>query len=114
MISLQSSPLSSTFQRFTDSLRTNCLICSPYVSAGPVDRMIDSINRRGIQDSLRVMVVTDVSVKNLVQGSTDVSALVRLVESVRDSSVVYLPRVHAKVYVSESEFALVTSANFTD
>lgn len=114
MISLRSSPFAGAFQQFVDSLQTNCLICSPYISAGPVDRMLASIQKRGLQDSLRVKVVTDVSLGNLIQSSTDVSALIQLMEHVQHVSVSYLPRIHAKVYVSGDEFALITSANFTD
>lgn len=114
MISLWSSPFAGAFQQFVDSLHTSCLICSPYISARPVDRMLASIEKRGLQDSLRVNVVTDVSLGNLVQNSTDVSALIQLMERVQHVSVSYLPRIHAKVYVSGDEFALITSANFTD
>jgi hypothetical protein len=114
MISLRSSPFAGAFQQFVDSLRTKCLICSPYISAGPIDRMLASIEKRDLQNSLRVKVLTDVSLGNLVQSSTDVSALIQLMERVQHVSVRYLPRIHAKVYVSGDEFALVTSANFTD
>lgn len=114
MISLRSSPFAGAFQQFVDSLHTSCLICSPYISAGPVDRMLASIEKRGLQDSLHINVVTDVSLGNLVQNSTDVSALIRLMGHVQHVSVSYLPRIHAKVYVSGDEFALITSANFTD
>lgn len=114
MISLRSSPFAGTFQQFVDSLQSTCLICSPYISAGPIDRMLASVERRGLQDTLHIKVLTDVSLGNLVQSSTDVAALIQLVERVRHASVRYLPRIHAKVYVSGDEFALVTSANFTD
>lgn len=114
MISLRSSPFAESFQQFVDRLQTSCLICSPYISAGPVGRMLASIEKRGLQDSLRVKVVTDVSLGNLVQSSTDVSALIQLMEHVQHASVSYLPRIHAKIYVSGDEFALITSANFTD
>ena len=114
MISLRSSPFAGAFQQFTDSLRTTCLICSPYISAGPVDRMLVSIEKRGLQHALRVKVVTDISLGNLVQGSTDISALIHLMESVQHVTVSYLPRIHAKVYISGEKLALITSANFTD
>jgi hypothetical protein len=76
--------------------------------------MLASIEKRDMQNSLRVKVVTDVSLGNLVQSSTDVAALIRLMEHVQHVSVSYLPRIHAKVYVSGDELALITSANFTD
>ncbi len=113
-IILQPSPMNGAFQQFTDSLRTSCVICSPYISAGPIRRMMATIEKKGLQDSLHARVVTDISLGNLVQGSTDISALIQLMESVRHVTVSYLPRVHAKVYISGDDFALVTSANFTD
>jgi len=76
--------------------------------------MLATITRRGVQSSLHVRVVTDVSVDNLVHGSTDVAALIRLMETVKNATVTYLPRIHAKVYISEENFALITSANFTE
>jgi hypothetical protein len=76
--------------------------------------MLASIEKRGLHGSLRIRVVTDLSLGNLIQSSTDVTALIHLMERVQHVSVSYLPRVHAKVYVSGDEFALITSANFTD
>jgi hypothetical protein len=114
MVSLRSSPLTGVFQQFIESLQTSCLICSPYISAGPVSRMLASVEKRHLQGSLRVQVVTDITLPNLVQQSTDISALIQLTERLRHVTISYLPRIHAKVYISGADFALVTSANFTD
>jgi phosphatidylserine/phosphatidylglycerophosphate/cardiolipin synthase-like enzyme len=54
------------------------------------------------------------SLGNLVQGSTDIPALTRLMERVCHVSLRYLPHIHAKVYVADDRLAPITSANFTD
>lgn len=114
MLDMQSSPFTRTFEHFTSSLRTSGLICSPYISAGPVNRLIDAIERRRLQKSINVKIVTDISLGNVMSRATDVSALIQLMERVEQVELRYLPRLHAKVYVAEHDFALVTSANFTD
>ncbi|MCW5880341.1 MAG: phospholipase D family protein [Anaerolineae bacterium] len=58
--------------------------------------------------------VTDISLGNVVNGSTDVGALLHLKESIQNVEIVYLPRIHAKVYISGATSAIVSSANFTD
>lgn len=80
----------------------------------PVDRMLSRIERRGLEESLRISVVTDISLPSLVQGSTELTALIRLMERVRQVSLRYLPRIHAKVYVAGESLAIITSANFTN
>jgi hypothetical protein len=102
------------FQRFIDSLETSCLICSPYITIGPVTRLVEAVHKKNLQDSLTIKVVTDVSAVNLLNRSTDVSALLMIAESIRNTDVIYLPRIHAKVYVSGDSLAIISSANFTD
>jgi len=113
-IDLLSSPYSSAFQNFFDSLNSECLICSPYITAGPVKRLIATAQRNQLQDSLIVKVITDISTSNLLHKSTDVGALLSLSEHIQNVEVVYLPRIHAKVYVSGTSLAVVSSANLTD
>lgn len=114
MLRMQPSPVGPSFEQFTNSLRMNGLICSPYISAGPVHRLIEAIERRQMQKTIKIKVVTDVSLRNVLHGATDTSALIRLMQRVEQVEVNYLPKLHAKVYVAEDDFALVTSANFTD
>jgi len=108
------SPFSSAFERFLNTIEADCLICSPYITMGPVKRFIKRAEEKGIEGSLRAKVVTDMSAGSLVSGSTDLNALLLLAQCIRHASVVYLPRVHAKVYVSGLSLAIVTSANLTD
>ncbi len=90
------------------------MICSPYITGGPVKKLIAAVESKGIQDTLAVTVLTNLSISNLMQGATDAGALLLLTERIARVTLVYLPRIHAKVYVSNGSQAIVTSANFTD
>lgn len=114
IVELLPSPFFPRFQQFIETLETSCLICSPFITSGPVKRMVEVVERKGLRNTLRVKVVTDISAGNLLSGATDVSALLQLAERVRNVQIVYLPRIHAKVYISGSTLALISSANFTD
>lgn len=109
-----SSPFSSAFQEFVDGLDSECLICSPYITSGPVKRLIEAVQRKSLQDSLVVKVITDISTSNLLHKSTDIAALLSMTEQIQNVEIVYLPRIHAKVYISGTSLAMVSSANFTD
>jgi hypothetical protein len=114
MVTLQSSPFRPAFDEFVNRVEARGLISSPFISIGPVQRLVKVTVDRGLQDSLRLDVLTDISLRNLVQGSTDISSLVFLCEHLPGTVVRFLPHIHAKVYVADTSYALVTSANFTD
>jgi hypothetical protein len=57
--------------------------------------------------------MTDISLRALVAGSTDVSALILAKEAIPKAVLLYLPKIHAKAYVADESMALVGSANFT-
>jgi len=107
-------PFLRAFERFASSLETSCVICSPYIGVRPITRLIEAAEQKGVETSLEVKVVTDMSARNLLNGSTDLGALVLLSERMRNVVIVHVPRIHAKVYVSGESLAIVGSANLTD
>ena len=114
MVTFHSSPIQPTFDEFIAQLSGESLICSPFISSGPIRQLITFVERRGVHDLLDLTVLTDLSVRNLVQGATDITALTFLCERLPRSIVRHLPNVHAKVYVADRKYALITSANFTE
>jgi len=113
MIELLPSPFDPKLEEFLSTLDSSCFICSPYITANPVQRLISTAEQKAIADTITIKVVTDISAGNLVQGSTDIQALILLMQRVRNVEITYLPKVHAKVYVSGETKAIISSANFT-
>jgi hypothetical protein len=114
MVMFQASPFRPVFDEFISRMREHAVISSPFISSGPIRRLVATTVERGLQDRLRLDVLTDVSLANLIQGSTDISSLVFLCDRLPGTVIRYLPRIHAKVYVADASYAMVTSAYFTD
>ncbi|HUT28616.1 MAG TPA: phospholipase D-like domain-containing protein [Sedimentisphaerales bacterium] len=101
---------------FGDVIRTaqeSLVIASPYIGMEPCRRIISEKSVEKLQRKLAVLVVTDLSRDNLLSGSTDVGAIHELAASFPRTEVIFLPSIHAKVYIADIEVAIVTSGNMT-
>lgn len=114
MIEPITSPFADTFIEFGRSINRSCFLCSPYMTLAPVRALVKSFQERQIEDRVQVRVLTDISLPNIIEGATDIGALVYLHDHLPNVQVTYLPRVHAKVFLADDSFAIVGSANFTD
>jgi len=89
--------------------RSHLMISSPYVTGDGVAFVLRNRN-----PSLNLITfITDLSPTNVCDGATDPNALSSLMAGVPHLVLRHLPRLHAKVYVSDAECAIITSANLT-
>ena len=106
------SPFADAFAKFAE-VRERCLLCSPYISMEPVRRFVQALEEKGLADAVQMQVITDISPANIIGGATDLNALLLLTSRMKSAQIIYLPRVHAKAFVCDDQFALLGSANFT-
>jgi len=90
----------------------NLLICSPYVTYKGTEFLVLNLSPN-LRSNGELIFVTDLSPSNIIQGSTDPDALRKLSDSVGRFTIIHLPRLHAKVYVSDFKRAIITSGNLT-
>jgi len=103
-----------TFERLMGSIEEYGLLVSPYITSKPIERVAQILRDRSVASSVRLDVLTDLSVNNVLRGSTDPAALVFLMDAVPHTQVIYLPRLHAKVYAADESEAIITSGNLTE
>lgn len=94
------------------SVRASLCVCSPYVTEYGVQFLLSNL-ASAAKDSVQLTLLTDLSPLNVAQGATNPQAIRELAESIPCLRVTHLPRVHAKVFVQDSESAIVTSGNLT-
>jgi len=103
-----------TFERLMGSIEEYGLLVSPYITSKPIERVAQILRDRSVASSVRLDVLTDLSVNNVLRGSTDPAALILLMDAAPHTQVIYLPRLHAKVYAADESEAIITSGNLTE
>ena len=107
------SPWTPTFDWLISEAQQSLILCAPYIGQGPCKRIADRIHA-GVSETFTITILTDLSRDNVVSGATDAAAIADLVRSVSRANVHFLPSLHAKAYVADDRYAVVTSANLTD
>jgi|Deesub1362A_J573_1020465.scaffolds.fasta_scaffold05968_2 hypothetical protein len=102
------------FERLVASIQEYGLLVSPYITSMPIECMLQILQDHNVISSVRLDVLTDLSVNNVLYGSTDPAALISLMDAVPHTQVTYLPRLHAKVYIADESEAIITSGNLTE
>jgi phosphatidylserine/phosphatidylglycerophosphate/cardiolipin synthase-like enzyme len=111
-VELVTSPWEAKFYNLVELAQEELLVASPFLSAKPLERIVEIVS--GKQGIVRIDIVTNLAVDSLLSGSLDVAALLNLAQSVPNSTITYLPSLHAKIYVADNKAAVITSANLTD
>jgi len=94
------------------NVKNELVVSSPYISDIGVKFIIDNVSENFKSNGV-IKFVTDLSPKNIYQGSTDPKSFRQLFKSIRSIELFHLPRLHAKVYISDTTQAIITSGNLT-
>jgi hypothetical protein len=76
--------------------------------------LIGCVERKGRCDTLKLTLVTNLSLDNMVSGATNVNAILHVSTCLPLTQVRFIPTLHAKVYIADTKRAIITSANLTD
>lgn len=107
------SPWINDFDGLISQASKSLLICSPFVGRSPCERIALILRGRGTAN-IPILLLTDLSRDNMLSGGTDVGALAGLCDALPRTRIRFLPNLHAKVYIADERYAVVTSANLTD
>lgn len=113
-VSLLRSPWADSLSRLVSQVDEYLLIVSPFVKRSASDRILTQLDKRGLRESVRVGLITDLRPESTLSGSMDLDALTKLGRSLSRFELTHLPSVHAKVYVADCRMAIVTSGNLTE
>lgn len=95
-----------------NSASAHVVVPVPYVSGYGAAFLTEHLPSRLRTDG-HLTLLTDLSPASVAQGSTEVAALSSISEACAHVRIVHLSRLHAKVYVADTQQALVSSGNLT-
>ncbi|WP_462268000.1 phospholipase D-like domain-containing protein [Mucilaginibacter sp.] len=104
---LLKNPWIDTFNDLSSSAKSSIKIAAPYVKAGVVSRLLD-VKLKSVNLSL----ITSFKLQNYYRGASDLNALSSIIDT--GGTVSNYQKLHAKTYVFDEKFAIVTSANLTN
>ena len=113
-IELLVSPWNSTFYNLVGEAEDELLVASPFLSGRPLKVIAEMIAGKHSPNTFRIDILTNLAVDSMLSGALDVAGLLDLVQSIPNTTVTYLPSLHAKIYVADAKIAVITSANLTN
>ncbi len=113
-VTLVKSPWTETFGRLLSAAEDNLLLASPFVKRSQTNQIRKNLQHRGIQNDIKIALLTDVRPESVLSGASDLEAIVDLGKNIRAFGLTHLPSLHAKVYIADTRMAVVTSGNLTD
>lgn len=111
---LLSSPWAKHYYALVEMAREELFIAAPYIAGTPVRNTSAILSDKQSDSPIRVNILTNLAIDSMLAGSLDVASLLHLTNTVADVTITYLPGLHAKIYIADTQAAVVTSANLTN
>lgn len=111
---LLKSPWTGTFKKLLGRVDRSLILASPFIKRSRASSVLSLLQRRGIQNNLDLLLITDLRPESALNGSTGLEALLDFSYHLPRLRLTYLPSLHAKVYVADQTMAIITSGNLTD
>ncbi|MDR2834840.1 MAG: phospholipase D-like domain-containing protein [Bacteroidales bacterium] len=109
-IKLLKSPFVNEFRGLLSQAKREIIFSSPYINDAGAAIILNSIND---VSNKNIHIITNLSVRNIVDNVTQPSALLKIYDSFKNTTVSSLAKLHAKVYIIDDLFAVISSANLT-
>tara|TARA_Y100001933_G_scaffold222709_1_gene233484 strand:+ start:229 stop:1128 length:900 start_codon:yes stop_codon:yes gene_type:complete len=106
---LVKTPSASAFAEVIASANADLLLCSPYVGIGPCESIRDNA-----KPNVAVTLLCDLRIQTVLSGATRPAAISALLERDGPTQVLFAAGVHAKIYIADQRYAMITSANLTN
>jgi HKD family nuclease len=109
-ITLLKSPFEDKFKDILSKTKQEIVFSSPYINNAGVSILLDSLGNTA-DKSIRIL--TNLSARNIIDNVTQPMALLRIYNTFKKTIVSSLNKLHAKIYIIDESYAIITSANLT-
>ncbi|MGC2161814.1 MAG: phospholipase D family protein [Silvibacterium sp.] len=112
-ISLLRNPWDSQLADLLSSPREFLLVASPFITRSVANWVGEQLNRNAAATKLQILCLTNVRIESVLSGSLELEGLADLGRAFQGFVPVHLPALHAKVFIADKKYAIVTSGNLT-
>jgi PLD-like domain len=113
-VKLLKSPWEPAFRHLVSRVENDLVLVSPFIKTWCTQQIVTSLELRGVQNDVRVAVLTNLRPESALNGSMDLEALTQLSKRLPKLELTHLPSLHAKAYIADARIAIVTSGNLTE
>ncbi|MDR2587866.1 MAG: phospholipase D-like domain-containing protein [Spirochaetales bacterium] len=110
-VTLLKSPFENKFRDVLCKTRQEIIFSSPYINHEGVSILLDSIGN--IADK-SIQILTNLSARNIIDNVTQPIALLKIYNTFKKTIISSLNKLHAKIYIIDESYAIITSANLTN
>jgi phosphatidylserine/phosphatidylglycerophosphate/cardiolipin synthase-like enzyme len=105
-----SSPWKNDFINIISKANYELFVSSPFIDVEGVKILSNSIR----MPNVKMIILTNFTTKNIVNGFTEPADLLHLFNHFNKVNISSLGRLHAKIYLVDDEFGVITSSNLTN
>jgi HKD family nuclease len=109
-VALLKSPFDDKFKDILNQTKQEIIFSSPYINNAGVSILLDSL---GDTTDKSIQILTNLSARNIIDNVTQPTALLRIYDTFKKTIVSSLNKLHAKIYIVDESYAIITSANLT-
>lgn len=89
------------------------LVASPFITRSVANWVGEQLSRNVSAAKLQILCLTNLRIESILSGSLELEGLSDLGRAFQGFVPIHLPALHAKVFVADRKFAIVTSGNLT-
>jgi hypothetical protein len=112
-IEFLNSPCFDEFYCLVREAKESLTLCSPYIGNEPCLGIVSALSETSKIGFPKIDITTNLCRENLLSGATSADGLLHILRRFPETTIVFLPSLHAKVYIADDRRAIVTSANLT-
>ena len=113
-VSLLSGSWDSQLAELLEATEESLILASPFITRRVTGWVGDCLSKRSSAKRLQIVCLTNIRIDSILAGSLELEGIVALGRAFPGFCTVHLPSLHAKVFVSDSSQAIITSGNLTE
>ncbi|MGB8260656.1 MAG: phospholipase D family protein [Terracidiphilus sp.] len=113
-VSFLAGPWNSQLGDLLRAAEDDLILASPFITQRIAGWVAETLIKCNSAANLRVLCLTNIKADSVLSGSLELEGIRDLGNALPHLSIVHLPSLHAKVFLADSRYAIVTSGNLTD